>query len=140
MQVVLVEHYLQRAADFYYGMLLMRGDDLYRNSSALLAIHSAVSFSDALRVGLGDEKLPSDDHAKAVDSLLRMLPARQASDQAGLNHLRYLVSNKSRVAYGSDRLSAREFEILVTKAERFASWANGLGRKLNIEGWKHDEQ
>jgi hypothetical protein len=140
MPVVQVEHYLQRAADFFYGMRLMCGDDSYRNSSALLAIHSAVSYSDALRVGLGEQKRSADDHSKAVDALQNILPSKQVSDQSGFGHLRFLISNKSRVAYGSQTLTAKELEMLLTKAERFASWANTLARRLKIEGWTHDDQ
>jgi hypothetical protein len=135
-----VEHYLQRAADFFYGMRLMRGDETYRNSSALLAIHSAVSYSDALRVGLGEQKLSADDHSKAVDALKNVLPSKQASDQAGFGHLRFLLSQKSRVAYGSQTLTAKELEMLLTKAERFVGWANTVGRQLKIEGWTDDDQ
>jgi len=141
MQAVQVEHYVQRAADFFYAMLSLRDDESYRNSSALLAIHSALSYSDALRVGLGDERLAADDHSRAADALRQMLPSNNnVSDQTGLGHLRYLLSNKSRVAYGSQRLAAKEFEMLYTRAERFATWANHVSRQLKIEGWTHDDQ
>jgi len=53
MSAIQVEHYLKRAADFSYVVLLLRGDASHRYSSALLAIHSAISYSDALRIGLG---------------------------------------------------------------------------------------
>jgi hypothetical protein len=140
MQAVQVEHYVQRAADFFKAMLLMRDEVSFRNSSALLAIHSAVSDSDALRVGLGEDKLVSDDHNKAADALRQALPPQYADDNAGLVHLKYLLANKSRVAYGSQRLNTKEFEMLFTKAERFAIWANRVGAKLKIEGWNHDNQ
>jgi hypothetical protein len=54
MQAVRVEHYIRRANDFLDGMRLTNLDESLLSSSALLAIHSAVSYSDALRIGLGE--------------------------------------------------------------------------------------
>jgi len=140
MQAVRVQHYIQRATDFLEGMQLTRNDESYWNSSALLAIHSAVSFTDALRLGLGDRSLPSDDHKKAADSLQKIMSTRNAGEQTGLGHLRYLLSKKHLVAYGDRRLEHTDYETLFTKAERFAKWADKIGSQLNIEGWRHDDQ
>jgi len=135
-----VRHYIQRATDFFSGMQLTRDDEPYRNSSALLAIHSAVSYTDALRTGLGDDKLTGDDHNQAVDALRRLLNTRKVTTQDGIDHFRYLISKKSFVAYGNVRLSDNEFRRLVIRAERFAKWANGVGLQLKIEGWNHDNK
>ena len=58
MGAVQVQHYLGRARDFLKGMELLK-DDLaeFKHSSALLGIHGAISYCDALRVGLGSENL-----------------------------------------------------------------------------------
>ena len=117
----------------------MRGEEAYWNSCALLAIHSAVSYSDALRAGLGDDHLSADDHQKAAESLRRLLPANGMQDQTGLQHLQHLTSKKSRVAYGDQRLTGNDYQLLVTKAERFAKWANNMGSLLKIEGWQNDD-
>lgn len=140
MQAVQVQHYIQRATDFFNGMQLTRDEEPYRNSSALLAIHSAVSYTDALRTGLGDENLSGDDHRQAADALRPLLNTRSVKAQDGVGHLQYLISRKSSVAYGSERLGANEFLSLVIRAERFAKWANGIGRQLNLEGWNYDDQ
>jgi hypothetical protein len=132
-----VQHYLQRATDFLEGMQLTRTDESYWNSSALLAIHAAVSYSDALRIGLGDQRLSADDHRQAADELQKALPSRNAGNQTGIKHLRYLLSKKHLVAYGDHRLEQADYETLFTRAERFALWADRMGNQLNIEGWKH---
>ena len=138
MPAIQVEHYLKRAADFSYVVLLLRGDESHRYSSALLAIHAAISYSDALRVGLGDSRLSADDHQKAADALKDVLFSVDPTDETGLGHLRYLLSSKSLVAYGNQRISAKDFEMVLTKAERFATWANRIGRQRKIEGWIND--
>jgi hypothetical protein len=140
MPAIQVEHYLKRAADFSYVVLVLRGDESHRNSSTLLAIHAAISYSDALRAGLGDVKLGVDDHSKAADALKRVLALKVVDDETGLGHLRYLLSNKSLVAYGDQRINAKDFEMLFTKAERFVAWANRIGMQLKIEGWTDDKQ
>ena len=135
-----VQHYIHRATDFLEGMQLTRTDESYWNSSALLAIHSAVSYSDALCLGLGDQKLSADDHQKSADSLQKLLASKHLEDQAGFKHLRFLLSKKNLVAYGDQRLEHSDYEMLFTKAERFARWADKIGSQLNIEGWKHGHQ
>jgi hypothetical protein len=140
MQAVRVQHYIQRATDFLEGMKLTRTDQSYWNSSALLAIHSAVSYSDALRVGLGDQKLSADDHNKAADALQKMLPSKATRNQTGLAHFRYLLSKKHLVAYDDHRLEHTDYETLFTRAERFALWADKIGIQLNIEGWHYGDQ
>jgi hypothetical protein len=60
-----VQSYLTKARDFLKGMNLPENlaERECRYSSALLAIHCAISYSDALRVGLGERlsELTSDD-------------------------------------------------------------------------------
>ena len=90
-----VQHYIHRATDFLEGMQLTRTDESYWNSSALLAIHSAVSYSDALRLGLGDQKVSADDHQKSADSLQKLLASKHLEDRAGFKHLRFLLSKKN---------------------------------------------
>jgi hypothetical protein len=140
MQAVQVQLYIHRATDFLEGMQLTRTDESYWNSSALLAIHSAVSYSDALRLGLGDQKLSADDHQKAADTLHTLLASRNLEDQSAFKHLRFLLKRKSLVTYGNQRLDSTDYEALFTNAERFALWARKTGRKLNLAGWHDDEQ
>ena len=134
-----VQHYILRAIDFYNGMQLIRYDAPYRNSAALLAIHSAISYTDALRVGLGDDRLTGDNHQQATKSLRRLLAVDETTDQEGLRHFEYLVSHKSQIAYGDERLTENELRRLIIKAERFAKWANGVGKQRSIKGWQNDD-
>jgi hypothetical protein len=120
-------------------MQLLRTDDAFLNSSALLAIHCAISYSDALRVGLGgSETTAAEDHSFAATDLERLLSARRFEDRTGFRHLRGLLSKKTLVAYGSHHLNDSDFLDLVTKAERFATWANRVGQQLHIQGWRDD--
>ncbi len=137
-----VQHFLGRARDFRKGKDLLLdekllGSDLssYRLSSALLGIHCAISFSDALRTGMGRERLSSDDHNKAATDLEIMLKSRSFGNRKGIGHLKKLLGMKSRVAYDPVMLRENDIEDIAKQAERFADWAEETGRKLKIQGW-----
>ncbi len=117
----------------------MHDEVTFASSTALLAIHSAISYTDALRVGLGDEKLAGDNHGQAVDALRGLLNTERIAGSEGLIHLHYLVSRKSVIAYGDRRLTETELSRLVIKAEMFAKWATGIAKQLRMEGWRHDD-
>lgn len=137
MNAVRVHHFIERATDHLESMRITRRDS-YFNSAALLAIHCALCYSDALRTGLGGEKLSSDNHQRAVAELDKLIPSRRIPDRTGIAHLSQLIAKKSLVAYGDKRLAPQDFLDLVTKAERFARWANGVGKELKIQGWRDD--
>ncbi len=138
MVAVQVQHYLGRARDFFKGMDLLK-DDLtgYRYSSALLGIHSAISYCDALRLGMGSASLSSDDHRSAVGELRTLLASRKFEKRQGADRLEKLLRFKGRVAYASDG-SGLDFNQIVQQAARFAAWAEDAGKSLRIEGWRND--
>lgn len=138
MAAIEVQHYLGRARDLLKGMALLK-DDLreFRYSSALLGIHSAIAYCDALRIGLGSESLSSDDHARAVDDLKVRLDSKMFERRQGADRLGKLLSLKNRVAYGSSA-SGLDFSYVVQQTERFAAWAEEAGKSLRIEGWRDE--
>jgi hypothetical protein len=139
MQAVQVQLYLNRARDFLKGMDLLQNDLVeYRYSSALLAIHGAISYSDALRIGLEKTSLASDDHQNAIKKLKELLSSRQYKKLEGLNHLTNLVSNKGMVAYRNNALREGTCKSIIDHAERFAVWAEETGKTLKIEGWRDE--
>jgi len=139
MAAVQVQVFLNRARDFLKGVDLLK-DDLtaYRYASALLAIHGALSYGDALRSGMGITNLSSDDHTRAAIDLRKLLVDRKYKDLKGPDRLRTLLSRKSRIAYAPDAARENEIEDILKQAERFAIWAEETGKKLKIEGWRDE--
>jgi hypothetical protein len=136
MIAVQVQHFLGRARDFLKGMDLLQGDLAgYRFSSALLGIHGAISYCDALRTGMGRERVSSDDHSRAANDLKSLLVSRNFVNRKGIGHFEKLLSKKNRVEYDPVTVRENEVEDIVKQAERFAFWAEETGRKLKIEGW-----
>ena len=136
MQSARVKHYIERAADFLRGAQLTGDDREYRQSSALLAIHSAISFADALRLSLGETGLASDDHSSAVRSLEQALQRSRVVSDKSIGQLKYLIGKKSAVAYNVDRLSEDDIKRIADSAQRFAYWANQVAGQLKLEGWR----
>ena len=144
MSAVEVQRFLSRARDFLKGMECLVQEDLYildedlvkfRYSPALIGIHCAISYSDALRTGMGCADVSSDDHQRAASDLRSRLASRRFEKQQGTKHLERLLSKKGRIAYSSDAAREDEIEDIVKRAKRFAAWAEATGEELRIEGW-----
>ena len=139
MAVVEVQCYLNRARDFLKGMDLLQSDLAeYRSSSALLGIHCAISYGDALRTGLSCKQLSSEDHRRAADDLESLLHLRNFKKPQGTKHLKILLAKKTRVSYAAEAVRENEVEEIVKSAKRFANWAEETGKALKIEGWLDD--
>ena len=135
MSAAQVEHYVRRARDFFEAMQIFRDDEAFRNTAALLAIHSAISYADALRSALGEPVLRNQDHDRAVDMLQLLLNQRRWKDQTGLDSLAYLLSKKSQISYSERSTDTVMVRSLSVRAERFAKWASNVGSGLKMEGW-----
>lgn len=139
-----VQHFLGRARDFRKGMECLGREEesilndeivKFRYSPALLGIHCAMSYSDALRTGMGSTNLSSEDHSKAASDLESLLRSRNFENRKGIGHLKNLLGMKNRIAYAPVTVRGNEVEDAVKQTERFADWAEEAGRKLEIEGW-----
>ena len=117
-------------------MDLLQADlDRYSNSSALLGIHGAISYADALRTGMGSKKLSSDNHSQAAKELESLLDSRRFKQQQGVKHYKLLLAAKSMISYAAETVRRNEIEDIVKHALRFADWAEEMGKALKIEGW-----
>jgi virulence-associated protein VapD len=136
MAAVHVQHFLDRARDFLKGMDLLK-DDLagYKFSLALLGIHCAISYSDALRTGMGCVDVSSDDHRNAPSDLKQRLADRKFEKTQGAVRFERLLSKKNRIEYDPVTVRENEVEDIVIQAMRFADWAEEAGKALKIEGW-----
>ncbi len=136
MSAIEVEHFLGRARDFFEGARLLQDDMAhYKFSSALLGIHCAISYADALRVGMGSKNLSSDNHLDAVADLESMLTLRRYEKVKGATRLKAILSKKSQIAYNLQATNEKEAKEILLQVERFAAWAEETGKNLNIEGW-----
>ena len=131
-----VVHYLNRARGFRDGMFLLADD--YGNAAALLAVHSAISLTDAVRMHFTGERGRGEDHSEAGISLRGLCRARSL-DVSGLKHLEFLLSKKTLIAYGDERLEeSKHLRAAIDAAERFAAWVRRTFPEVAREDRSHD--
>jgi hypothetical protein len=118
--------YYRRATQLVNAMKLCR-DDLssYASAAALLAVHSAISYSDALLIGLGNTRPRGENHREAITALKRAC-TRAKIDQQGIGHFQRLLGVKTDVSYGENRVDDEKVEALCITAERFQVWAERI--------------
>jgi len=120
----LTQHYVQKADHFFHAMRLLSDDmSAYASSVALLAVHSSISLSDAIAVGVTGKRSKSDDHKRAAIDLQNLCKASKVADRKGVQHLSWLLAWKTDVAYGEKRLDRIFLLAARDKAERFQAWA-----------------
>lgn len=122
MDDVSLEVYQSRALQLANAMRLCAEDcPSYASAVALLAVHSAISYNDALHIRLTGGRPKGEDHKSAAWSTEKA--CRKAKiDPAGLKHLEKLLSAKTDISYGSRAVNTERAQILSTTAERFVRW------------------
>ena len=102
-------------------------DDLsaYASAAALLAVHSAISYSDALLIGLGSKRPRGEDHQEAIAALKRACSGARIQRQ-GIAHLQKLLGAKTDDSNGEKQVDNERIEALCIAAERFQVWAERI--------------
>ncbi len=128
---VATQQYLEKADHFFYAMRLVAdGRDAYRTGIALLAVHSAISLKDAITIGLTGKKSRHRDHSAAVGELEGLSRKYRVDNRNGVGHLRWLLANKSKIAYSRERLEDALVLASIDRAERFHSWAYNYFKEI----------
>jgi hypothetical protein len=128
---VATRQYIEKADHFLQGMKLL-ADDIksYRSGIGLLAIHSAISLSDAIKVGLTGKRGKYQDHARSARELSRLCASNKVSNTQGVNHLAWLLDKKNVVAYEHRRFDDDSVRLAVDKAEKFSAWAYNYFKEI----------
>ncbi|MGB8889563.1 MAG: hypothetical protein WCC87_22765 [Candidatus Korobacteraceae bacterium] len=115
--------YHGRALQLANAMKLCR-DDLpsYAWAAALLAVHSAISYCDAVLFKLNGQRSHSQDHGQAITAVTKACKKMKIQTD-GIKHLDRLVSAKTDISYGDEQVDNQRVEVLCVAAERFQAWA-----------------
>jgi len=116
------EVFLERAQHLSAARKLVADDADYTSALALLAVHSAISWNDAVSVKLAGKPVKSEDHMRAAIMVEKQCVSRKLNYD-GVRHLKKLIQEKSRVSYGDQRTTAEAAFALSVSAERFEKWA-----------------
>ena len=103
--------------------LLMEDVAAYKSAVALLAVHSAIAFNDAVLERLTGTGPKGKDHAEGHRQT-KAACASKKIDSAGVQHLEKLIASKTSYSYAGivDEKKAQDAAL---KAQRFANWAYG---------------
>jgi hypothetical protein len=114
--------YYRRARQLASAMNLCQDDlSAYASAAALLAVHSAISYSDALLIELGGARPRGENHREAVTALKRAC-TKAKIDQHGIKHFESLVSAKTDISYGDKPVNEVRIAALCEAAKRFETW------------------
>lgn len=131
--------YRDRAESFFNSMrsLVELGDEDFRcldgdytSSVVLLAVHAAISFSDAVLVTATGTP-SSGSHDSAADLLAKAIKANKL-DPLPIARFRRLIKQKHACAYGPKPLRRTDAESARLNVEAFASWAYEVLQTLSL--------
>jgi hypothetical protein len=103
---------------------LAEDTDRYGNAIAIVAIHSAVAYADALSIAFGGFKSAEGAHERAVDALREAL-----SHRADANHVARLgaiLRQKDAASYQGTYYTVTDARALVEKLKTFGEWAERM--------------
>ena len=117
-----LEVYRSRALQLANAMRFCAEDyRSYASAVALLAVHSAISYNDALCIRFLGKRPKGKDHKDAV-SLAEKACKSAKIEPEGIKHLKMLLSAKTDIAYGDRAVNIERAQKLSTTAERFVRW------------------
>ena len=98
----------------------------YGNGLAIVAIHAAIAYADALTVAYGGFKSTDGDHSRASDALQRALGHR--ADARQVRRLTGILDAKSHASYSGSYYTLAEGQAILEDLDLFAIWAEELYR------------
>lgn len=129
---IATQQYIEKADHFLQAMKKLAALELapYRTGIALLAVHSAISLNDAITAGVTGKRGKHEDHSAAVTQLERISRKHHIENRSGIGHFRGLLAEKTRIAYGNERLDDSLVLLSISRAERFHAWAYNYFKEI----------
>lgn len=97
----------------------------YGNGLAIIAIHAAIAYTDALTIAYRGIKSQDGDHARAADVLAHALGQRR-EHEGQVNRLRRILQAKSDVSYSGQYYTLEEGRRILREAAEFIRWAEEM--------------
>ena len=98
--------------------------DAYGNALAIVAIHAAIAYGNAMAIAFGGYKSTEGEHLQAVEALQDALGAR--TDERMLKLLRRIIQRKDLVSYQGTYYTVEDARLVVADLAVFAQWAEAL--------------
>jgi hypothetical protein len=115
--------YQDRGLQLAKAMRMCQGNDPpYYSAAALLAVHSAIAYNDAVQIMLTGKRSQFEDHRRALKPTMSACQNARI-DPKGIEQLRILLGAKTDVSYVDKLVEAQIAFRLCTAADRFEAWA-----------------
>lgn len=98
-------------------------DARYGNAIAVIAIHAAIAYNDAVTIAYGGSKSTEGDHEKAPDALIAAL---KNPSPAQVDLLRAVVKKKDSASYRGEYYTMEDAVMVLRRAEKFCEWAEEM--------------
>lgn len=94
------------------------------NGVAVLCVHAAIAYGDAIGILASGKKSKSGNHRDAATFLASVVPIRTVEDKAAIRAFQAILNRKDEVSYADDILDAPEAAALLERLGKFARWAD----------------
>ena len=115
----------QRVAEHFYDAAKDSLELGYWTAAAVLIVHSAIAYADALCIKLSGQKSAGENHEHTVTLLEENVAGGEDTSRA-LKQLRYIIEEKTRVSYLGEILTQAGTKELWKRLVRFREWALSL--------------
>lgn len=99
-------------------------DEFSGDGVAVLCIHAAIAYGDAIAVLAAGKKSKSGDHRDAAPFLASVVPIRTTEDKVAIRAFQSILNRKDEVSYTGDILDEPEVAALLDRLRAFARWAD----------------
>jgi hypothetical protein len=121
----MVDVFIERGDQLSESRKLMKDSPEYTSALALVSIHCAIAFNDALLVKLTGKHEVATDHMIAVKRTKKQCTTKKIP-ATGIRHLEDLLRAKTRVSYSDERTTFETANRLAVASERFEAWVRPL--------------
>ena len=112
----------QRVAEHFYDAANDSLELEYWTAAAVLIVHSAIAYADALCIKLAGQRSVGDSHEHTVTLLEENVAGGEEKGKA-LSQLMYIIEEKTRVSYLGEMISPAGTKDLWKRLGRFRAWA-----------------
>ncbi len=118
-----VRVYQDRGSQLAKAMRLCRYNrPAYPSAAALLAVHSAIAYNDAVQIKLTGDRSRTQDHGQAMVAIKKACGTAKIEPH-GVAQLGKLLSMKTDISYGDKEVDNQLADALCVAADRFEAWA-----------------
>jgi hypothetical protein len=104
--------------------LEVMGEPKYGNGLAIVAIHAAIAYTDALTVAYREIKSTDGEHLRAADVLVHALGP--LADPGQVDRLRSILDAKSHASYSGNFYTLDDGLEILKVLERYVAWAEEM--------------